>query len=283
LQAGGAGASACNRRFTPSAEYMTSIKAAEVSGRDFYAGHYQHHLERQAKWLEYGAIEKTNSISQFIQRNNIAPSSLLELGCGTGAVILECERRGLALKFTAVDYSAEAIEYLKSRAPTINCLTADITDAGFVLKDRFDVIVLSHVLEHLEEPLPFLRAIRERFRFQYLIVEVPLEDLLIARVKSLFVDRNQHAAGHVQFFTGTAIHKLLRSAGFKIVDRRRFVPRMSRESIRFACENDKCSKLRTAYKLCTACNLPRLLGPIWKQVWYAHHAVLCAVDQKFPV
>ena len=259
---------------------MISIKAVEVSGRDFYAGHYQRHLERQAEWLEYGAIEKTNSISQLIQRNNIRPRSLLELGCGTGAVIVECERRGLALKFTAVDYSGEAIEYLKSRAPTINCLTADITDAGFILKDRFDVIVLSHVVEHLEEPLHFLRAIRDRFRFQYLIVEVPLEDLFIARVKSLFFDRKQHTAGHVQFFTGTTISVLLRSAGFKIVDRRRFVPRMSPESIRFACENDRSSKLRTAYKLCTACYLPRLLGPIWKQVWYAHDAVLCAVDQN---
>jgi SAM-dependent methyltransferase len=259
---------------------VISIKAAEVSGRDFYAGHYQHHLERQAKWLEYGAIEKTNSISGLIQRNNIKPRSLLELGCGTGAVIMECERRGLAVKLTAVDYSGAAIEYLKSRAPTINCLTADITDAGFILEDRFEVIVLSHVLEHLEEPLQFLRAIRERFRFQYLIVEVPLEDLLMARVKSLFFDRKHHAAGHVQFFTGTAINILLRSAGFKIVDRRRFVPRMSRESIRFACENERSSKLRTAYKLCTACFLPRLLGPIWKQLWYAHYAVLCAGEHN---
>jgi len=251
-----------------------------MSGRDFYAEHYQHHLERQARWLEYGAIEKTNSVSELIQRNNIKARSLLELGCGTGAVIVECARRGLAETFTAVDYSGEAIDYLKSRAPAINCLRADITDADFLLKDRFDVIVLSHVLEHLEEPLQFLRAIRERFRFQYLIVEVPLEDLLMARVKSLFCNQKHQPAGHVQFFTGTAINVLLRSAGFEIVDRRRFVPRMSLESIRFACENDRSSKLRTAYKLCTACYLPRLLGPIWKQVWYAHNAFLCRVDRN---
>jgi ubiquinone/menaquinone biosynthesis C-methylase UbiE len=78
---------------------VTSIKAADVSGRDFYAAHYQQHMERQAKWLEYGAIEKANSISELIQRNNIRPHSLLELGCGTGAVIVECERRSLAAEF----------------------------------------------------------------------------------------------------------------------------------------------------------------------------------------
>jgi SAM-dependent methyltransferase len=257
---------------------VTSIKAADVSGRDFYAAHYQHHLERQAKWLEYGAIEKANSISELIQRNNIRPHSLLELGCGTGAVIVECERRGLAAEFTAVDYSGEAIEFLRSRAPAINCLTADITDAGFMLKDHFDVVVLSHVIEHLEEPLEFLREIKDRLQFQYLIVEVPLEDLFVARVKSVFCDRKQNTAGHVQFFTGTTINMLLRSAGFKIMDRRRFVPRMSRESIRFACENCRPTRLRTAYKLCTTFYLPRLLGPIWKQFWYAHVAVLCSVE-----
>jgi 2-polyprenyl-3-methyl-5-hydroxy-6-metoxy-1,4-benzoquinol methylase len=257
---------------------VSSIKAADVSGRDFYAAHYQHHLERQAKWLEYGAVEKANSISELIQRNNIRPRSLLELGCGTGAVIVECERRGLAAEFTAVDYSAEAIEFLRSRAPAINCLTADITDAGFILEDHFDVVVLSHVIEHLEDPLEFLRAIKDRLRFQYLIVEVPLEDLFAARVKSVFCDRKKNTAGHVQFFTGTTINMLLCSAGFKIVDRRRFVPRMSRESIRFACENYGSTRLRTAYKLCTTFYLPRLLGPIWKQVWYAHVAALCSVE-----
>src|ERR1700722_1889004 len=259
---------------------MNSTKTADCSGRDFYAEHYHQHLHRQAKWLEYGAVEKANSISELMDRNDIRPHSLLELGCGTGAVIVECERRGLAQEYTAVDYSQEAVHYLRSRAPAINCVTADITDAGFILNDTFDVIVLSHVLEHLEEPLSFLRAIRDRFHFKHLIVEVPLEDLPVPRVKGWFRDRNKNPAGHVQFFTATTITKLVDSAGFEIMDHRRFVPRLFPESFRFACENNKATKLRTAYKLCTTCYLPRLLGPIWQQLWYAHYAVLCSVRAK---
>jgi SAM-dependent methyltransferase len=254
---------------------MHPHKTAEVSGRDFYADHYRQDLRRQAKWLEYGAVEKANSVSELIEKNGIRPHGLLELGCGTGAVIVECQRRGLARNYTAVDYSLDAIQYLKSRAPGISCFAADITNASFSLKDTFDVVILSHVLEHLEEPLAFLKTIKERFQFQYLIAEVPLEDLFMPRLKASFHDRRRNPAGHVQFFTEVTFKALLRSAGFEVADQRRFVPRMSPESIKFVSEKDRSSKLRTGYKLCTTCYLPRLLGPVWKQVWYAHLAVLC--------
>jgi SAM-dependent methyltransferase len=255
-----------------------SIKEPDVTGRDFYADYYRQELQEHAKWLEYGAVEKVNSIAELCSRNRIELRSLLELGCGTGAVIIECERRGLAADYMAVDYSPEAIQYLRSKAPRISCLVADITDPGFKLDNHFDVIVLSHVLEHLEQPLPFLNAIKERFDFRHLIVEVPLEDLFMPRVKCLFSDRKQNSAGHVQFFTETSFTALLHSAGLEIDDRRRFVPRMSAEAIRFMCRGSS-SRLRTAYKLCTTCYLPRLLNPVWKQVWYAHLAALCTVKQ----
>jgi 2-polyprenyl-3-methyl-5-hydroxy-6-metoxy-1,4-benzoquinol methylase len=199
----------------------------------------------------------------------------LELGCGTGAVIAECMRRGLASEYTAVDYSIEAVEYLRLREPGIRCLTADIADPAFKLDGRFDTIILSHVLEHLEDPLSFLKVIKARFRFSSLIVEVPLEDLPVMRVKALFYDRNINTAGHVQFFTAESFKALIRHAGFQIEAERRFVPRMSAEAIRFASGVDGLTQLRTIYKVCAACYIPRMLGPLWKWLWYSHLAVSC--------
>ncbi len=114
--------------------------------RDFYAEIYAADLDDQAKWLEYAAKEKAGSIDLLTRHAGIKSITLLELGCGTGAVIKECARRNLASRYVAVDYVQEALERLHREAPGIECMTADITEACFHLDEPFDVVILSHVL-----------------------------------------------------------------------------------------------------------------------------------------
>src|SRR5436190_370624 len=117
-----------------------------TSGRDYYEEIYQNELELEAEWLRYGAVDNVNSVEILLNRHGIKPFTRLELGCGTGAVIAECQRRGLGQEFTAIDYSKEAIGFLESHSRAIHCMAADITDPDFKLDGYFDVVVLSHVL-----------------------------------------------------------------------------------------------------------------------------------------
>ena len=55
-------------------------------------------------------------------------------------------------------------------------------------------------------------ALVARAPFTWLIAEVPLEDLLAARMKNLVRDRTKTRAWHVQFFTGQSFLRLLTSA-----------------------------------------------------------------------
>jgi SAM-dependent methyltransferase len=254
---------------------MVHTKNPEISGRDYYQSLYQSDLEFEAQWLTYGASQKTDSIEMLLRRNRIQARSILELGCGTGAVILECQRRGLAEEFLAIDYSGEAISYLKSHSTGIECLVADITDQTFTLDRRFDVVVLSHVLEHLEDPLQFLKSVMNRIGFRYLICEVPLEDLWASRIKNLFRDRTRSAAGHVQFFTGTSFKKLLGSAALRLADKRRYVSVVRPDVIDFVARKEGRSNLGILVKKVTWWYLPRTLGPIWSQFYMANCAVLC--------
>jgi hypothetical protein len=136
----------------------------------------------------------------------------------------------------------------------------------------YDVVVLSHTVEHLEEPQQFLRAIR-RISFDYLIVEVPLEDLFFGRVKSLFKDRSRNPAGHVKFFTRGSFRQLVEDAGYVIADERVYAPWFDDETLAFAYGSD--GALRRVHKRLTEQYLPRAIGPLWTRVYHAHHAVLC--------
>jgi len=254
---------------------MAGLQNTRISARDRYADLYRTELDLEAAWLRYGAVEKATSVELLLARNGIHPKTLLELGCGTGAVIKECQRRKLASQFTAVDYSKEAIEYLASQSNDIHCMAADITDPAFRLEQCFDVVILSHVLEHLEEPLQFLRAMRKNLRFRYLVAEVPLEDLLASRIKNLFRDRSSNRAGHVQFLAEPSLIEMLHAAAFQVKDTRRYVPVLSSEMAEFVCDRHHLSVFQALVKRGTASYLPRLLGSLWGRVYYAHCAVLC--------
>jgi SAM-dependent methyltransferase len=255
---------------------MAKEKTRTVSGRDFFEEIYQIDLELEAQWLRYGAVDKVNSIEFFLNRHAIKPITLLELGCGTGAVITECQRRGLGDEFTAIDYSREAIEYLKSHSQGIHCIEADITDPNFKMDRCFDVIVLSHVLEHLEEPLKFLQSLMNKVLFRHLVAEVPLEGLWVSQIKNLFRDRTLNISGHLQFFTETTFRRLLSTASLEIRDYRRYVPIFSPEVIDFICRKDGLSRIRTMLKKITGCYLTCYFAPMWARIYYAHYAVLCA-------
>jgi len=249
-------------------------KSEELSGREHYREIYKNQLDKEAEWLRRGAVEKVNSIEMLLRNNHIRPKSLLELGCGTGAVITECQRRGFAERYCAVDYSEEAIDYLRSHSQGIKTMAADITTQAPWRHETWDVVVLSHVLEHLEDPSTFLQSV-QTLNFSYLVAEIPLEDLFLNFLKSLIRDRSGNLSGHVQFFTAKSFTKLLTASGFRILDQRRYVPIWDCPTVRFVTEKNNLGKAQYYRQILTAVYLPTLLKPIWSALYYAHYAALC--------
>lgn len=253
------------------------VKDLTISGRDYFQLLYHDQIDAEAEWLRRGAVEKVNSIERLLKARGIRPATLLELGCGTGAVIVECQKRGLAQRYIAADYSDEAIQYLTRHAPDIETICTDITVPG-AFHEPVDVVILSHVLEHLEAPAAFLRSLR-RIEFSYLIAEVPLEDLFAGKLKSWLWDRTCNTSGHVQFFTAPSFTRLLTSNNLSVLGTRTYVPILDRDTIRFVCRKNGVGEPQRMRMMITNHYLPRVLEPLWTRFYYAHHAVLCAKNE----
>jgi 2-polyprenyl-3-methyl-5-hydroxy-6-metoxy-1,4-benzoquinol methylase len=254
----------------------TSVAAKqEVNGRDFFDQIYQTDLRVEAEWARLTAAHKTRSISTLLRSSRFRPHSLLEIGSGTGAVIRECKRQRLAETFTAIDYSTTALSYLNAADPNIATRQADITSGNFRLDIPVDAVICSHVIEHLEEPDAFLAALRDRIDFKFAVIEVPLEDLFGHKWRWRGRDRKQNASGHVQFFTSKKFETLLVRNGFRILARRRYVPTLTLETIRFITDRQRLTFGRQLRKVLTNNMLPKLTAPLWSRLYYAHYAVLC--------
>ena len=244
------------------------------SGRDFYDGLYSQDVAEEARWLEFGVPSKTDSIEQLLARAGIKPRSVLEIGCGTGGILRELQRREIGTELFGVDYSESAISYARSESRGIEYFSGDVTDSGLALpREHFDVVVVSHVLEHLENPGELLSKMK-RLSFGAMIAEVPLDDLPVSRLKGLVRDRRVNFAGHVQFFTARSFRKLLVANGFRIFCARRYTPVSSLESIRFASRRNRASRLRALFSEAVGHYFPKYV-PLWSQLYYAHYAALC--------
>jgi SAM-dependent methyltransferase len=254
---------------------MALVKQVGVSGRDYYESLYASELDQEAEWLRRSAAHKVDSVETLLARHSLSAQTIMELGCGTGAVIRECKRRGLARRYIGVDYSPDAIAYLRTSAPEIEAIQADINSPDFSMAEAVDVVVLTHVIEHLDDPHEFLSGTLRKLNFKYMVAEVPLEDLLASRLKNLVRDRRINTTGHVQFFAPSSFERLLTSHELKIIDRRRYIPIHSLDTIRFLQAKDGLSRLGVSRMIASSI-LTRALYPVWARLYYSHYAVLCS-------
>jgi SAM-dependent methyltransferase len=187
-----------------------------VEGRDlsgFYDSAYARGGERHAAWRELGARGKADHVVSLAAQAGLGTGAVAEIGCGDGALLAELSRRGFGGSLAGFEISEAALELARARAvPRVERL--EVFDGGSLpAPDRaFDLGVLSHVLEHVPEPLPLLREAARAC--SALIVEVPLErNASGARAGKRAASSE---IGHLQALDRAAVRRLVADAGLRV-------------------------------------------------------------------
>lgn len=138
-----------------------------------------------------------------------ATGRLLDIGCGPGLLLEEARNRGYAA--AGCDVSAWAVEAARRRG--FDARTG-VLQALQYPEGAFDIVVANHTLEHIPEPLPFLREARRLLAPGGLLaIGVPnhaslMSTVMGARWHSLLPDQ------HYWHFTPATLTRMLREAGF---------------------------------------------------------------------
>ncbi len=99
---------------------------------------------------------------------------VLDIGCGYGAVARSIARARPAAKVLGVDLDAPRLNQARAanNPPNLSFIEADVCrnlpDGGF------DVVVISNVLEHIDDRVPFLRTLLVTAQPSCVLVRVPL-------------------------------------------------------------------------------------------------------------
>jgi SAM-dependent methyltransferase len=180
----------------------------------FYHEAYSQEPERAAvyaRWRALGAVGKAAHVTALCARAGLHPTSTLEVGCGDGALLCELHRRGFGGLLLGVEITEAAVAIARRRTEldSVSLYDGRHLDAGDA---SYDLGILSHVLEHVEEPAALLAEVARVCRT--VLVEVPLEANLSARRAS----KRRHAAevGHLQRLDRAAIRRTIASAGLSV-------------------------------------------------------------------
>jgi ubiquinone/menaquinone biosynthesis C-methylase UbiE len=180
---------------------------------DVKSAYNDFYTKDDSAWRMLGAQSKAANIVEVC--NSISPLKVLEVGAGDGSILHFLNDWNFGKELYALEIADTGVQKIRERgmARLIEAKSFD----GYVIpytNDSFDLVILSHVLEHVEHERILIRELKRIAK--NIVVEVPLDYRFgVDKRMKHFLDY-----GHINMYTPTSLRFLLQSEGLKVVSDR---------------------------------------------------------------
>lgn len=144
--------------------------------------------------------------------------TVLDLGCHAGQITSALADK--AKEVVGIDYDKTAITLAKSRyqKPNLLFIHDDVTSYLQANNRSFDVLILSHILEHLENPKDIVLSCKPYVNYMY--IELPDFDKSYMNHYRLHLKRDliYTDADHISEFDRMEMKTLIKECGFSILE-----------------------------------------------------------------
>lgn len=188
----------------------------EDLGHDSYMeDHYtEYYRVKLMPALDYrSAVINPRKYSQLMHHIS-TPGSILDVGCGLGDFLHECQKHGWTCQ--GVEINAFAADYGR-RVYGLDIVSQSIFDFS-ADEAVYDCITLWGVLEHFTRPMAVLEKLLRLLRPSgLLLVEVPNGDSFLVRYFERYgghIDRIIEGDRHLMLFSVVALRELMKKVGF---------------------------------------------------------------------
>jgi SAM-dependent methyltransferase len=173
------------------------------------------YLKKHPTWHVEESPFKAKYIIEMLRRNNLAPKTICEAGCGVGEVLRQLQlQMDRDREFWGYDISAQAIEI--GRARENDRLHFKLADFGKERGVQFDLLLVLDVVEHLEDYFTFLREVRPQAAHKIFHFPLDLSVQAVLREQGLMTRRELHA--HLHYFSKETALQTLKDTGYKLQD-----------------------------------------------------------------
>lgn len=208
---------------------IEQIKKAisETYSKKFWDHQYEYYKVNFSKESDYIDIisqgKRRNFISQYSYLKPLIQDKkrILEVGAGTGYTTFHLDQRGYNV--TGVEPDARNVSIINQKLKNSKIINANIED--FADEEKYEVIWVSHVLEHLAEPKIFLQKMKSKLEINgILFIEVPNCEHIITLNNSII-------SPHIWHFSKESLINVCWKTGFKIIKCDTFRPAKKIEGV----------------------------------------------------
>lgn len=179
----------------------------------YSSGEYFHNPNRHSEDAKYKVESIKKVLFEYLNNNGVQLHSYADVGCGSGELIRSLGKE-LKIKFQSLEIIkgfdvSPHVEKLKDE--NVEFLFQDFTKSN----DRFDLVTLNDVFEHVPNPISFLTEVGKRAK--YVVMHIPLEDCFSVNIRNL-QKRKIKNPGHLVFLNINSAINLITYSGLKIAD-----------------------------------------------------------------
>jgi SAM-dependent methyltransferase len=255
----------------------------------FYDDAYTHAPDAAAaygRWRALGALGKADHVVVLCAQAGVwagghqagehgvggGSFKTLDVGCGDGALLCELHRRGFGGALSGVEITEAAVAIARSR-PQIDSVELYDGQHLSAADGAYELGVLSHVLEHVPDPVALLSEVARACRA--VLVEVPLEANWSARRAG----KRQHAAevGHLQRLDRRAVRTIVARAGLSIAAE--LDDPLPLEVHRFFAVSSR-GRAAASAKWAVRAGSHRLAPGLARRLFTVHYACLCVAPES---
>lgn len=170
------------------------------------------YFQRNPSWHVEDSEWKARQVAKILERNNLTPCSVAEVGCGAGEILRHLSTRLPSSTFVGYELSPQAFALCDARrTDRVSFEMKNLLDEDV----RFDCMLCMDVVEHVEDYLGFLKSLKAKARCTVFHIPLDINVLSILRDQMLYL---RGSVGHLHHFTASTALATLRDCGYTVVD-----------------------------------------------------------------
>lgn len=179
-----------------------------------YQAENSNYLHANPTWHVEDSPWKAIQVLKMIERNNLRPTTVVEIGCGAGEIIrqLHSKMENKNIDFSGYEISPDAYKLCEERkTERLNYFQADLLQTD----KHFDLLLMMDVFEHVDDYLGFVK--KSATKAVYKIYHIPL-DMSMLSIYSNYPIAARKNIGHLHYFMKDTALATLRESGQEIID-----------------------------------------------------------------
>lgn len=174
------------------------------------------YLAKNPEWDRIDSPWKASKVFSVLSKNKIQPSTICEIGCGSGDILVNLKKNWPLVNMTGYDISPQTSNFWTQHNDAKEGIEFYLGDFHEINKFKYDVILMLDVFEHVRDPYSFLENSKQYA--SYFVFHIPLDLSAISVARGYPIINNRRKVGHLNFYTKDLALEILTDTGYTIID-----------------------------------------------------------------